>query len=196
MKLAIAPQLARAGMTQTALADRVGVNKGFMSEVVSGKKYPSVETLMAIAAALGVPVVALFDDAPTDQGAARAEPAGMAEDATPYTPAATTHGDPVRTLYASRARNAAITHRAAVDMPGFGITAGDLLVCDLSRLPSPGEVTVAVAVDTDTGTAQTMIRRYTPPFLLAGAALAATTIAIETSGIDIRHPVIGIIRGT
>lgn len=197
MRLNIAPLLARSRMTQSALADQIGVKKGFMSEVISGKKSPSVETLIAIADALKVPVGDLFDDAAAPlPRAPDATASGMSEDALPFTHQVATNADPIRTLYADRARNAAITHRAAASFPGFGITAGDLIVCDLSRLPSPGEVAIAVAVDTDTGTAQSLIRRYAPPFLLGGDGMAAQAIDLAQSGLELRHPVVGVIRGT
>jgi len=47
-------------MTQSDLADAVGVNKSFISEIASGKKKPSFETQQAIADALNVDVGALF----------------------------------------------------------------------------------------------------------------------------------------
>lgn len=153
----------------------------------------SVDALSAVARALDVSFIWLAQG----DGAIRTEaPQGLAEEAKPFTHAPTADGDQIRTLYADRARNAAITHKASVDLPGFGITAGDLIVCDLSRLPAPGEVAVAVAVDADNGTAQTVIRRYSPPFLLSGEGLQARAIDVAKTGLDIRHPVIGVIRGT
>jgi transcriptional regulator with XRE-family HTH domain len=195
MKLNILPHLTRQKMTQNALADKIGVRKGFMSEIISGKKSPSLETLRAIAGALDVPVGSLVDDLPFSTAQREGAP-GMAEDASPFTHALPANVDPIRALYANHARNAAITHRAAVNLPGFGIVAGDLIVCDLSRLPTPGEVAIAVSIDTETGTAVSMIRRYAPPFLLGGDPLATATALMEQSGLDLRHPVIGIIRGT
>lgn len=60
MTLKIKQLLDARDMTQTALADRVGVAKGFISEIIAGKKRPSFETQMAIAEALDVDVGALF----------------------------------------------------------------------------------------------------------------------------------------
>lgn len=195
MRLNIAPHLARAKMTQSALADRVGVNKGFMSEIISGKKSPSVETLIAIATTLNVKAGDLFDDA-ADPPPPPQRPNGMEEEAQPYTHRPRKDEDQIRALYSGRARNAAITHRASVDMPGFGIVAGDLIVCDLARFPTPGEVAIAVLIDTDAGTAHSFIRRFVPPLLLTGETTAAQSVQIDASGLDVRHPVIGVIRGT
>ena len=47
----------RRGMTQTELARRAGVKQGVISYIESGKtKHPRIDTLIAIAAALGVSV--------------------------------------------------------------------------------------------------------------------------------------------
>lgn len=42
------PALRRKQMTQTALANAIGVEKGFVSELISGKKNPSFPTYMKI----------------------------------------------------------------------------------------------------------------------------------------------------
>ena len=47
----------RRGMTQTELARRAGVKQGVISYIESGKtKHPRIDTLIAIAAVLGVSV--------------------------------------------------------------------------------------------------------------------------------------------
>jgi transcriptional regulator with XRE-family HTH domain len=48
MKLQIGPVIARRRMSQTQLADAVGVQKGYLSEIVSGKKLPSLDTFMRL----------------------------------------------------------------------------------------------------------------------------------------------------
>ena len=60
MKLKLGDLLKRRKMSQTALADAVGVNKSFISELVSGKKTPSLKTQRAIAAALEVDIGQIF----------------------------------------------------------------------------------------------------------------------------------------
>lgn len=154
----------------------------------------TASSLEAIARALGVDAAWLMDGR-DDTGSAR-KPTGFSEDATPFQGKVDGAADPIKGLYAAQARHASITHRALGDLPAFGICAGDLIVCDLSRLPQPGEVAVAVAIDTNTGTSQTMIRRYSPPYLLSGDGLRLETVEIATSGLDIRFAVVGIIRGT
>lgn len=52
MKLDIGPVIARRGMSQTQVADAIGVQKGYLSEIVSGKKLPSLDTFQRICDAL------------------------------------------------------------------------------------------------------------------------------------------------
>lgn len=120
---------------------------------------------------------------------------GFAEEATPFTPQVS-DSSAVTGLYAARARNAAITHRSAIPMPGFGIEAGDLLVCDLSRLPTPGEIAIVTYTDENIGDALTLVRRFVPPSLLGAGFGAADVMSIAASDVDVRYPVIGVIRGT
>jgi len=47
------------GLTLMALAEKCGMSKGFLSEIESGKKSPTIRTLSKIADALDVPLVAL-----------------------------------------------------------------------------------------------------------------------------------------
>ncbi len=62
MKLRLKEILADKGMKQVTLAERVGVEKGYVSELVSGKKVPSIPTLEKIADALGVSIIELIAD--------------------------------------------------------------------------------------------------------------------------------------
>nr|RDS94083.1 XRE family transcriptional regulator [Cereibacter sphaeroides f. sp. denitrificans] len=55
------------GLTQEQLADIVGSSKSYISEIESGKKFPSGRLLKAIAEAVGTKVAAMIDD---DDGAA------------------------------------------------------------------------------------------------------------------------------
>ncbi|MDI6908169.1 MAG: helix-turn-helix transcriptional regulator [Thermoanaerobacterales bacterium] len=56
-------------ISQNALAKKSGVAQSSISDIESGKRIPSVPTLERLAAALGVPVTALFaggDETPGD----------------------------------------------------------------------------------------------------------------------------------
>lgn len=52
------------GWTQTKLAEKAGIRQGVLSYIESGRtKHPRIDTLSAIAAALGVPVEKLMKKA-------------------------------------------------------------------------------------------------------------------------------------
>lgn len=51
----LAELLRRSGMRQVALAERVGIGKGYMSEILSGKKRPPSDTYLKILRALDLP---------------------------------------------------------------------------------------------------------------------------------------------
>ena len=54
------------GFTVEALATAAGLDKGFLSRLERGTKRPSVETVLRLSAALGVPVGQLFGEQTTD----------------------------------------------------------------------------------------------------------------------------------
>ncbi len=49
------------GLTQQELAKRVGISKPYLSQIETGKRQGTIETLSAIARALGVPLDVLTD---------------------------------------------------------------------------------------------------------------------------------------
>ncbi len=51
-----------AGLTQAALAERMGVDRGYVSGLELGQRNPTILTLWHVAKALGVAVRALFDE--------------------------------------------------------------------------------------------------------------------------------------
>lgn len=51
------------GLSLSALARAAGIGKGSLSELESGRRNPTLDTLYAVAGPLGVPLAALVDDA-------------------------------------------------------------------------------------------------------------------------------------
>lgn len=51
----------RSGVTQSEVAERLGVNNTYVSKIERGLVYPRLERLVAYARAIGVPVVALWE---------------------------------------------------------------------------------------------------------------------------------------
>ncbi|RWR34518.1 XRE family transcriptional regulator [Sinirhodobacter populi] len=62
-----------AGISLSALAARAGLAKSTLSQLESGKGNPNVETLWAIASALGIPFSALFENASSQSELIRAD---------------------------------------------------------------------------------------------------------------------------
>jgi transcriptional regulator with XRE-family HTH domain len=52
----------RTGVTLEQLAERTGLNKGYLSRIESGEKSPSIATLLKLSAELGVPASQLFGE--------------------------------------------------------------------------------------------------------------------------------------
>lgn len=52
------------GLTQEELADQVGMFRTYMSRIETGAANPTLTMMVALADALGVPIVALFDAPP------------------------------------------------------------------------------------------------------------------------------------
>ena len=61
---------AERGLSLTALATAAGIGKGSLSELESGRRNPTLDTLYAVAGPLGVPLAALLD---FDTGAVAAD---------------------------------------------------------------------------------------------------------------------------
>ena len=66
MELRIKEVLKEKGLTSVWLASQIGITQPNMSNIVSGKSKPSLETLERISIALGVPVTELFDHPATN----------------------------------------------------------------------------------------------------------------------------------
>ena len=66
MDLRIKDILKEKGLTAVWLASQIGITQPNMSNIVSGKSKPSLDTLERIAVALNVSVTELFDQPATD----------------------------------------------------------------------------------------------------------------------------------
>lgn len=60
----------QAGLTQSALAQRVRCERSFISKIENGKANPTQTVLERIAQALEVPVTQLFEPSPSPQNSA------------------------------------------------------------------------------------------------------------------------------
>lgn len=162
MKLALKEILARKNVRQSELADTIEVSRGFMSDLVSGKKAPSEETLRKIVAALNISPTELYVASGPPQHANR--PSGFGEedvvfvadvpDFTPQAPA-----DSSGSLQVFTATRSSL---------GLGILKGDTLFVDISARAKRDGIVLATFADEDTGSAKTLVRRVENGALMSG----------------------------
>lgn len=123
-----------------------------------------------------------------------AAPAGFAEtELTPWEgPRLNDAPDPVAAL-APRAQHpsAYLLSRAA---PGFSLLAGDVVILDLNASAKSGDLVVAQVIDTDIGAADTVLRRYLPPYLVT--ATAEPGEITDRDDVVIKGPVVASFRLT
>jgi transcriptional regulator with XRE-family HTH domain len=82
------------------------------------------------------------------------------------------------------------------NLPAFEIASGDVVLADLARLPEPGELALVSVTDDQTATSKTLICRYLPPYLTLGKiGPDVAMLRVDDSGVTVRHPVVGSIRG-
>ena len=67
MEFRIKELLKAKGLTSVWLASQIGITQPNMSNIVSGKSKPSLDTLERIANALDVPITELFEQPATDE---------------------------------------------------------------------------------------------------------------------------------
>lgn len=79
--------------------------------------------------------------------------------------------------------------------PGFGLLQGDVLICDMARVPRPGELALVTITDEDTASSVTTLRRYLPPYLPSCDISDNPPLRTDHPGVTVRYPVIGSIRG-
>lgn len=101
----------------------------------------------------------------------------------------------IRSLYSSKAKHPQTGRRSQVDLPGLGIANGDLIVIDLGREPAAGDLVLVTVLDGSTH-GSTVVRRYFPPYLFANSAsIDNPPMKDDQSGVTVRYPVIGLVRG-
>lgn len=140
MMSAIGQILRRNGMTQQQLADALGVSKGYVSELVSGKKNPSTPMLRRIADALNATVDDILTEGPVSDAAG---PAGFSEPQAELSPAP--ESPSLRQLVKLLAPGSAHVqaYRAGRAFPAFAILPGDLLLIGTPPTVRDGDLVIA-----------------------------------------------------
>lgn len=192
------------GLSITELSRRAGSSemvRNWQRALRKGSDlHPRLDTLAAVAAVLGVELNWLLHGT----GAAPEKPGqpapGFHEAATPFTfrepePGSASPSPSLSAIFGAAALTPA-SYRIMAEMPGFDLRPGDIIVVDLSRLPQPGELCLVTAFDDQTASSMSTVRRYAPPFLLAGnSTLSPSLERVDNPNLTVRYPVVGSIRG-
>lgn len=155
-------------------------------------------SLEGIAKGLGVSLEWLTTGAAIER--AVLQDSGFSEAATPYEIASypIKDNDPqgqLRSIYGPAATTPA-TFKLTMSLPAFALVTDDVLVVDLARVPSPGDLALVTITDETTTETQTVVRRYLPPYLAGGMLIDTDKpMRMDQTGVTVRYPVIGVMRG-
>lgn len=198
----------RAKLSVRAMAERAGMSPSGYSHYETASRfkddYLPMGVAMQIAKALeNTPadpseVIALAG-ATSDHKPAQTTAAGFSEETTPYefNEHPTKPDDPQRPFRALFG-NAIVTPSTYLlhdTHHGFGLFRGDILVCEMARVPRPGELVLVTIIDEDTAHSATTVRRYLPPYLASCDISDNPPLRMDQPGVTARYPVIGSIRG-
>lgn len=191
MKMDLATALRNRGMKQTELADAVGVNRSFISDIAKGKKKPSLAVLERMVEVLGVNPSDLYEPESLP-----APPQGFFEqDVIPFgrgrdTPLA----QAVRYLAPDAIRPE--VWRADRSMPSLGILRNDLLIVDIGRVATDGQIGIFGLIGPNGTTAHTSARRLVGGWLLADDPAETPIARADMRFVASEHgPVVGVLRG-
>lgn len=198
----------RAGLSIRAMAERAGLSPSGYHHYENPDRFKDpflpIPMARAFAKALqpqGIDQGEVLALSGTTARQLPAEPpqGGFSEQATAFAfqEAAAEADDPMRAIRMVFGDSAATpaTYRIAVNLPLFGLLAGDVLICDMARVPVSGELVLATVFDDLTATSVTTVQRYLPPWLVAGDALSPQPLRTDDERVSIRYPVIGSVRG-
>lgn len=186
----------RTGMTDEAFAASVGRSKGYISEIVNGKKTPSTRTIEQFAAQLDVPMSALLDDTDTyyNQPHSPHPTPGFSDSSVVQwqgkNPSETKE---IFRLHRIRARHPTI-YTTIIDLPAFAIAAGDLVLSDLGAAPSDGDLAIATISDDRRDRQSTTLVRAATPWYIFGSLGHAPMHRSENNSIGVVARVAAVVR--
>ena len=198
----------RAGLSVRAMAHLVGMSPSGYSHYETASRFKDAYLPMSVAIQIAKAVDGTAID-PSEilelAGSSAVLPAdspgktGFAETAKPFEfkEHATDPQDPQRawrTIFGKAAMTPA-TFELLHEHHGFGLFAGDVLICDMSRMPKPGELAIISFYDEEHASAVTLLRRYLPPHLVSCDITENPPLRVDEAGVTVRYPVIGSIRG-
>lgn len=193
MRLLIGPHLKRKKMTQAALADRLNISRGYMSELVSGKKTPSVDLLSRIIDELGVEPGEVYGKQ-VSQTETAINTLGFHENS--VEPFLIPNGGKRETLISSICPDIAAveTFVAKIDMPSLAIRKGDMIFTDVKRHPTSGDTVIATVADQQIGEAHTMAGLWLDPWFVPGNGSQNSVAVDKTGAVVVMGVVMGVVR--
>lgn len=163
MRVNLAPILRRRNVKQSELADSIGVSRGYISELVSGKKEPSTEMLRKIASELDVSPAELFDSQfsqSNSTGELINETGGLSESSDAFFVSKEKVAQSKEAALGALSENDQTTVlKCTKTLLGFGILEGDKIVVDMRLKRSLGKLAVVTKADLQTGEGQIFIKR-------------------------------------
>lgn len=154
--LNLKPLLTERDMTQTQLAEQVGVSRGYMSLLVNCQREPSPALLVKLATALEVEVGDLF--------LSPGPRYSFEDEAAPFI--ASDRDKDVWQALLTPSSPSQLTYVITADAIGFGLLKGDILAVDLNRVAVDGDIVLATEqVD---GGGKTTVRKFLAPWLVSG----------------------------
>jgi SOS-response transcriptional repressor LexA len=184
------------GVTADDIAQIAGRNRTNVSHIYNGKQRMSLDWANAFAKALDVPVSLILTKAGEIDGNNETETRGFAEnDAAPFQ-------IPPQNIKESTLADHLGAGRAGVDiwtvnsatLVSEGYLPGDRILVDTNQADRcrAGDIVIAQVYNGQTGTAETILRRYEPPVLIAPAATAGNRVLIvDNNNVIIRGRVVG-----
>lgn len=194
------------GISQSELARWLGRDKAVVTNLLQGKRLLKADEAMMIARQLGVSVADILEDQVRPASGAK-PPQGRLEERTLI---------PFRHAPLQAKGLGPVVQRGGryflEDVSGFGdqayalevrddsmnmlgILPGDVVISALDRVVACGQICVAQHYDAAKADAQTLIRRYDPPYLTAHSTSASfRPLHLEKDDIRVVSPVLKLVR--
>jgi plasmid maintenance system antidote protein VapI len=180
--------LETSGRSARSVARDAGVPYDRVKNLVQGKSQStSVETARKLAHAFGKTLEAF--EAQTDT-AVETQPHGLADQARPFIPRSRSEAETLAGVLAPDSTHTTLW-RVRTSAAWLGILSGDVLVIDMKRVATSGEVVLANVEDPTTGEAQTRIGTLTGGRLLSGEPGEG---GVPILRVRVQGPVVAVVR--
>lgn len=181
MKLFIDRILKQRQMSQTELAERLEVSRGYLSLLVNNKRDPSPALLQRMADVLDVALADLIETPPP----------GFADAAVPFEPG--TSRERSALLFLKTLGRQVTPYKLKSHAPALSLLMEDLLAVDLSRRPKTGDVVIATRID-EANSAQSFVARLFGEWLQLGDPSEPPLQITDSGEISVLGTVVGSLR--